>query len=31
VRRLLMEAARLGLSSRDVAAAFERELGERVR
>jgi|SRR5690348_4352518 len=31
VRRLLVEAARLGLSSRDVTAAFERELGERVR
>jgi len=31
VRRLLAEAARLGLSGREVAAAFERELGERVR
>ena len=31
VRRLLTDAARLGLSPREVAAAFERELGERVR
>jgi DNA-binding transcriptional regulator YhcF (GntR family) len=31
VRKLLVDAARLGLSTRDVAQAFERELGERVR
>src|SRR5690348_8690420 len=28
VRRLLSEAARLGLTAREVTAAFERELGE---
>jgi len=31
VRRMLADAARLGLSVRDVTAAFERELGEQVR
>lgn len=31
VRRLLSEAARLGLTAREVTAAFERELGETVR
>ncbi|HTY06823.1 MAG TPA: GntR family transcriptional regulator [Gemmatimonadales bacterium] len=31
VRRLLADAARLGLSSRDVITAVERELGEKVR
>jgi GntR family transcriptional regulator len=31
VRRLLSDAARLGLSAREVASAFERELGETVR
>jgi GntR family transcriptional regulator len=31
VRKLLVDAARLGISTRDVTAAFDRELGERVR
>ncbi|HWZ28924.1 MAG TPA: GntR family transcriptional regulator [Gemmatimonadales bacterium] len=31
VRRLLSDAARLGLSAREVTSAFERELGETVR
>src|SRR5215472_16917523 len=31
VRRLLAEAARRGLSARDVTSAFERQLGENVR
>lgn len=31
VRKLLVDAARLGLSTRDLTAAFDRELGERVR
>lgn len=31
VRKLLVDAARRGLSTRDVTAAFDRELGERVR